>query len=289
MNRRNFILGTGSLLATAALGKPIRSLVAEAGNDFSAPTQIPSVADYVQHGLIGLWDGLDNIGIGEHIDGNTPWVNLVSGEVLNVEGSYFFDGNHLDMTSNAVGLTTPFNNSDFRSAWQAAVDAREYTYEVVQGVYSSPGYVSFTKSLIIVLDVNPYGFLIQTYANGDRVLANANGSGSGYYWLDRVTPNGGGMDDHTLTYVASPSGEKRVAAEAYVDGRFGKGAVLPTSSVADEDISFVSMRNNPIRLGRSSYNLQSADRVYAIRFYNRALSEAEIAYNRMLDRRRFGI
>lgn len=286
--RREFLMGVGAVAAGAAAARPIRGLVASNGGGY-AQSAMPTASDYVQNGLIGLWDGIENVGLGEHIDGNHPWVNLVSGEVLNVEGSYFFDGNHLDMTSNAVGLTTPFSNSDFRSAWQAAVDAREYTYEAVQGVYTSPGYVDFVKSQIVVLNTNAYGFLIQTYANGDRVFANANAGGIGHYWLDRVTPNGGGMGDHTLTYVASPSGEKRVAAKAYVDGRFGKGAVLPTSSVADEDISFVSMRNNPIRLGRSSYSLQSADRVYAIRFYNRALSEAEIAYNRMLDRRRFRI
>ena len=39
----------------------------------------PTAADYVQFGLIAMWDGIENVGYGQHDDAATTWVDLTGG------------------------------------------------------------------------------------------------------------------------------------------------------------------------------------------------------------------
>ena len=40
---------------------------------------IPTARDYVQNGLIAMWDGIENVGYGQHDDAATTWVDLTGG------------------------------------------------------------------------------------------------------------------------------------------------------------------------------------------------------------------
>lgn len=39
----------------------------------------PTARDYVQNGLVAMWDGIENVGWGTHDDGAQAWVDLVGG------------------------------------------------------------------------------------------------------------------------------------------------------------------------------------------------------------------
>ena len=43
----------------------------------AAPT--PTARDYVQDGLIAMWDGIENVGYGQHDDNATSWADLTGG------------------------------------------------------------------------------------------------------------------------------------------------------------------------------------------------------------------
>ena len=39
---------------------------------------VPTARDYVQDGLVAMWDGIENAGWGEHSESNEKWVELIS-------------------------------------------------------------------------------------------------------------------------------------------------------------------------------------------------------------------
>ena len=45
-----------------------------------SPTpSVPTARDYVQNGLIAMWDGIENVGYGQHDDNATSWIDLTGG------------------------------------------------------------------------------------------------------------------------------------------------------------------------------------------------------------------
>lgn len=41
--------------------------------------KVPTARDYIQNGLIAMWDGIENVGYGTHDDNATSWVDLTGG------------------------------------------------------------------------------------------------------------------------------------------------------------------------------------------------------------------
>jgi len=297
MDRREFILGGAALAGVGAFASPVRSLVGSNGEGY-VESAMPTVFDYIQDGLIALWDGIENIGSGEHLDGNTPWVNLVTGETLNTGSTYFFEDNHLDMTSNVTGPTTSFNNTTFKAAWQAAVDVREYSLEIVQGLYEIlPDSGSGLNNTIRVnIQPNVYGWLgtvnvSSKTPDNQSLIFNTNAGGNGNYWNHKRGYTNL-LGDRSFTSVITPNGDLRVNHEGYLDGSRVEVTSIgpwPTQNIADENVSFANVRNGSWRLGRSNYNPQSVDRIYSIRVYARALTANEVAYNHQIDKARFGL
>lgn len=127
LNRRDFLFGTLGLASAPAMGGPVRSLLSPLGilEPVLAP---PTALDYIQDGLVGMWDGIENAGWGVHDPSATTWVNLVNGGTFNVgSGNYFTDDSLYVATDKMASLAIPLYGIQ---------DNNAYTFEIVGASYN---------------------------------------------------------------------------------------------------------------------------------------------------------
>lgn len=87
-NRREFIVGGAAAIGgIAAVGDPVRSMLGARGTASIGGGGAPTARDYVQNGLIAMWDGIENAGWGVHDAAATVWADLVGGYDLTIIGS----------------------------------------------------------------------------------------------------------------------------------------------------------------------------------------------------------
>lgn len=58
---------------------PIRGNLGAVHNKYAQGGKVPTAADYVQEGLVAMWDGIENVGYGQHDDAATSWKDLTDG------------------------------------------------------------------------------------------------------------------------------------------------------------------------------------------------------------------
>lgn len=246
--------------------------------------RFPSARDYVQDGLIAIWDGIENAGWGVHTDDvSNGWKNLISGEVLNVSDGYTFKKDHLDLSAHADGTATNVSGTTFFTAWCNAVDAKTLTFEVATqtDALESGGFTDTVRNSISPNSV--YGFVC-IQATG--CLGNTNASGSGYYWLLHYD-SWAGTNHIALTFAPSTK-EGRIDASLFRNAVNLVIKTVPSSSVTTPNFS--NLKDSYWLLGkRKNYQNKPADRVYCCRIYNRTMTASEIAANYAIDKERFGI
>ena len=247
-----------------AVGIPVQTRVALDGK--SLPNQ-PSgksytARDYVQDGLVAMWDGVENAGWGLHDSATTNWIDLVGGDVLRLVGDYTVrdSGLHFPLTtkgrSKAVG------------AKRYALDA--FTIKVFVWVHA--GFAGTGRGDIFSLD---------------------EGAGSGVvaYSADYLTPwrsswwvfganktatvvCGEGVMPETATLVCD--GEKWTAyhGDKKWSGTYDKKTLA----------GFVSLGQLRDSLNRPTPEMT----IMSLAIYSRALTPDEVAHNARIDRLRFG-
>ena len=91
-----------------ALGKPVRSLLGSRdvsdGGSFTAK-------DYVQDGLVAMWDGIENAGWGVHDASATMWKDLVGEHNVALGGGMSFASNALVCTAQGIATGTSISES----------------------------------------------------------------------------------------------------------------------------------------------------------------------------------
>ena len=78
---------------------PIRSdLAARNISITEGETESYTAADYIQDGLVAMWDGIENVGWGEHSDTLEQWNDLIGGFALRASDGYVgdFSGGYLN-------------------------------------------------------------------------------------------------------------------------------------------------------------------------------------------------
>lgn len=244
----------------------------------------PTAKDYVQNGLIAMWDGIENAGWGTHTDDvSNGWKNLISGEVLNVSSGYTFRNDHLDLSANADGTTTNISGTTFFTAWGNAVDAKMLTFEVATQTDApeSGGFNNTVRNSIA--PNNLYGFVC-IQSNG--CLANTNTGGNGGYWLQYGNSLAG--TNHIALTFAPSAEEGRIDASLFRNAVNVFSRTVPTPNITTPDFSSLKSANWLVGK-RKTYQNKPADRVYCCRIYNRTLTAAEIARNYNIDKARFNL
>ena len=111
--RREFLI-SGAASVGAALGaysSPVRSVLGSQ-DGINRPAGSPTAKDYIQDGLVAMWDGIENAGWGTHNSSATTWKDLLGGQELEFSGTTvnadsvgFVTGAYVYSNGN-IGLTT---------------------------------------------------------------------------------------------------------------------------------------------------------------------------------------
>ena len=206
-------------------------------------------ADYVQEGLIGHWDGIENVGVGIHSNTTNIWKDLVGNRdfTLTANGSWSASGKSLSVK----GL----------SATAASAGPAYKTIEVVYRMTKS-GRILFScggdKSRVVIFD-------------GDGTKGYFDGSATTKYVAWTLDP----VVRRSMTCVYGDDGK---VADVYGDGELQNDGTHANTWNAGSVMSIGDRYE-------SSYPWYGE--VFAIRLYSTALTAEQIAANQAIDQARF--
>lgn len=228
-----------------------------------------TASDYIQDGLIAMWDGIENVGFGEpHDSSATTWKNLAGGKDIEIytQNAEWNDSALVGKERSFVNATTVLGLGSL---------AMPSTYETVEVVINS-----YDNSRIWVLFMHgePLSTSHIAFANYKRGLqfAYINGRGGGINLEELPTE---GVRFGAARVGTSPSQE---GGECYING-LPNTKILSRSNLSSAARFGEGFRSNEINAA------PFVGEVCAMRFYNRALTAEEIAYNYEIDKARFNI
>ena len=222
----------------------------------------PTARDYVQNGLIAMWDGIENAGWGVHDAAATTWKDLVGSR-------------NLTLANAAFSSTSLYRESS--SAGYMAYDAG--------GRFSCPS--GYTVEICSQLMFDGLAIIVNVMFNFDGVNQNTcfkarmRASGYGQYGVGPLLstyktysppwPRNG--INGTITYMSS------------LDSFYN-------AIQMEEDSSLTFPAGNAyssgVALGNNSVYAVYGN-IYSARIYSRALTVAEIAANYAIDKVRFNL
>ena len=274
------------------LWKPLRGIRTVADYD---------VGDYVQGGLVAQYDGVRNAGAKlAHDPFATTWKDLKSDNYMTFNGTtdvaattgswtggnaYRFVGDSYAYMANAISLGTNITVQlamDIDNDAQIAADAARDTGGAAVSTY--PTYLSACRNN------GEYGFFTRPYLG--TVWQRWQVVWKNDYWTGATSASGGrsSFSDWTCKYLTGiTTSDKsyafqgvRYTSETEAGSEIARSAFLPFDNVR-WSVGGAHYDNNPsaidVRLSRGLY--------YSARFYNRPLTEAELAQNRKVDEIRF--
>ena len=214
-----------------------------------AKSGVPTARDYVQDGLIAMWDGIENAGLGVHDATATVWKDLIGDNDLILKNTAHFDENSL-VSADRNKLT--------------ALCSAKLPYASIEVCAffdksrNSSALICFGNSV----DDN------RMFAISQSEIQTYNGN----HKLVLTTPV-----DPKCTWAGVHDGNQHYA---YVRGALASGI---------ESLNNWSLRDGTFGLsGSSNYSSWNfVGEYYSVRIYSRALTAAEIAANYAIDKARF--
>lgn len=236
--------------AFSSIASPIRSMLGADGSEI-IDSEMPTAADYIQDGLVCMWDGIENAGYGLHDDEANTWVDLTGhGFDLPIAGeSIMPTAVRFANTHRAIYDSIVFNG--YAITMQCVIDRLETTGNFCILGFGFSTYRIFTGS--------PTGY-------GCRF-----GSSYSTKEVNGVVNSISMFRDDGDTSFYLYNGEDYVA-------RVGSDHKLSISS-------------NTLNInGENPYgNYRNVFSAHCIRLYNRTLSPDEIKYNYLIDKIRFDL
>lgn len=264
-------------LALLALCAPVRKeggVISAAHHSLLRAGGVSSL-DYVQDGLYYQLDGIENAGRGVHSATATTWT---------------------DLTGN--GRDAKFLNAASGLVWQ---DDAAYlygkTHDGMAKIAGLPSMTAFTFEIVSRCDLqDEYARLF------DNEAYYANNPGKRFAGLFGTVAYPNNMsficgDDADLNYTEIPKGTLKraisltpnenssniIGLAAYLDGEY-KQTLYPGKYWAKSTTNYIDVANRS-----NNPNRGSDMAVFAIRCYNRILTDAEIAHNYAIDKVRFNL
>jgi hypothetical protein len=223
-----------------------------------------SAKDYIQDGLIAMWDGIENAGWGEHDPYATVWKDLVGDDDLVCSGNYSWTKG-FEIPAAIHGITK-------------AVGMKRYILP------------SFTIHICVrIKRVAPEASI----ASGDIFsLDEKTGEGIVVYSAGYVNPKRYSwwvFGTNNAAWAVTESGKANSSCLAYdkTDCVAYRNAEVIGNSSGGKYINsgFVSLGQLRDQISRPTDNLE----IYHFGLYNRALAAEEIAHNYEIDKARFGL
>jgi hypothetical protein len=271
MNRRDFLVGGAAALGSSAMASPVKGILGASGVEYVEEEKRDYTAsDYVQDGLVAMWDGIENSGYGEHSDTLKTWVDLTgNGNDMPVGGYTILDD----------GVV--FNNA--RSPDYFGTRALTPQIEVVLVPDASANY---NQNVIAPYGSGPYArFIIIKRSNRLIVpLAYSNFQNWGCRCADITDYDGIPVAVSIRWGYCSNANNSR--NNAYINGIEN---VTILDSAASVGFDYCT-DNGKMHIGfEGSLTNYKTKTVKCIRLYNRELSPKEVRYNYEIDKRRFGL
>ena len=241
-------------------------------NALMAGKRTPTAKDYVQSGLVAMWDGIENVGWGTHDGSATTWKDL--------------SGNNYDLTLTSRGATFGLSGlvcPDSVSSTASAANGNFNIATSLQTLEFCCSYIRGTKNI---------------YQNKDWCYAASFGTTHGW----TIAFKGGTGNDSGVGLTGHQVGRMDVA---FVDERFtvsattsskGAGALQPSAlfyrGVSQNIGGAINIQGSPANvthIGGVNTNYPFVGTIYSVRAYSRALTASEIAANYAIDKERFGL
>ena len=251
------------------IASPVRSMIGADGTEKSDEWN-PTAADYIQDGLVAMWDGIENAGYGIHDDNATTWKDLVSTNDLRLQSTAIADKRFTWLED---GLRHEGANDGFRGTrrlWQFTGENNAFTISYL---------VNFERIIPSLPRYMPCG---------------DEGGGTGFYWRGEnffsympwaeygITVPISSLVGHdmSVSYGADTSSH----FVSYNGIRYGERQSGDYSALLTKSVSFFSNYGyNPS--GENSW-ICTAKRIL---IYNRKLTAEEDAHNYIVDRLRFNL
>ena len=212
--------------------------------------------DYVQDGLIAMWDGIENAGWGVHDATATTWNELVSDTALALASGVSWTAN----SATASGLSRTWATFETNTTLGATIDAA----------------LSLT-AVFKTSDTSNLQFVLLDTLRRDCLGIAPNALGIGLRQAIPLTTASGKVWSLTANYASSSA---QTSDDAYVDG------------TANSDRGYANFSNPmtaSIAIGGGYNSGWFSGEIYNLRVYSRALTADEIARNYAIDKERFNL
>ena len=256
MNRRAFI---GGGLASILSSRQSPAICIALRNGILSARNMPTARDYVQNGLVAMWDVIENISMGVS-DHSQPYVYNIApnGPVLTINDVTF------DAATMSYSTPTSSVNIKLDTALVNGFVNRNCTVEFLaaEANANANGWGVAANQT-----VDGFSFVFVSTGN-NRLLVSKYGTQS---W-DNITPT----DKLHSSIVISGN-----TMSSYCGGVFDKSGTF--SSQGYQYVTTFGFLSIP------KYNTSKASGMRCFRLYNRALTAAEIAANYAIDKARFNL
>ena len=237
------------------------------------PDIISSAFDYIQDGLVAMWDGIENAGWGLHDPNATVWKDLVGGSEDSIVGTI---GTHYKWDSNSLVRNIENKGyfiSDKTALLQDNVRAGVFSVEIVTSKpVGSATWHSQVVNICQTSDLSHYNFgIVARWRIEDD---GRSGSVSNALYYDNTTfklADKSELCTLSLTYNGS------------ICSVYSNGILIRTARITPSDI----IDGVHVRLGTTSYGF--CGHYHCLRISSFALTADDVAYNYSIDKARFGL
>ena len=227
---------------------------------------MPTAKDYVQDGLVAMWDGIENAGWGVHDSTANHWKELVSDTNSQVLDSAFTWGDNFLSTQGGTRASTGLYPSNLLSD---RTPGTAYSIEIVYRDYVSGG-----AQRQLLSASNNTTIRISTYVRTGFEQFDIRFNGKSYYIYKENSSAVAGSHAVTMTCDG-------VDTKVYIDGKYvapviggGIGTGTPATGIA-----------------YFAWNAPSvhSEKYCRMALHKRALTASEIAANYAIDKARFNL
>lgn len=285
ITRKKSIILMMMLVAASVYSTPVKSSLATSGMEYAQTTPAPSytAADYIQDGLIIMWDGIENAGWGIHDSEATVWKNLMGDSGYDFPNCASWGDSYFDFSSAYVDV---LNSTDPKTRIRTTSSISKNDFGSVEVVYASYkvavnnnevfGTVRDGNNRKLIQLMTPYvgwtnvRFGMRVGANDTLFNISKNAIG---FQPDWGKPHGFSWARTTTSGTTTP---------VYLDAK----------SIGNIAYNSANPWAEPFRIGvEVDYEIAQpkgcCGRLYCIRIYNRQLSAEEVEWNFMIDKKRF--
>lgn len=213
--------------------------------------------DYIQDGLVAMWDGIENAGWGQHEESPHSPVNLIDGQSLSINGDVEIGSNYFKFGAGKWGYSTI---SDFASA----VASKSFTVEIVakNDKVSNAGIVSIGSRGVWL------------YADSSNNIQTLNILSSTYTPSPSIQFKSSDVWHATIQGGTTP---QIIVNDRTISAQYGT-----QTSVSSSVFYIGSLQGNS---SWSNGNMWCS----SVRLYSRNLTASEIAHNYNIDKWRFNL